>query len=110
MFRGLARFARPATVLRAARMHTSRLLAQEAKTTLLEVLEERKLVQAVTSRALREHLATRDANGKLVTRTVYAGIDPSAVSLHVGNLLPLLALLHCALHGHTALVLVRCRV
>lgn len=37
---------------------------------------------------------------------MYAGVDPSAASLHVGNLLPLLGLLHFALHGHTALALV----
>ncbi|WFD32111.1 tyrosine--tRNA ligase [Malassezia sp. CBS 17886] len=51
-------------------------------------------------------MATHDADGSLVRRTVYSGVDPSAPSLHVGNLLPLMALLHCALHGHTALVLI----
>lgn len=73
--------------------------------TLIDALEERNMVQAATSSAIKTHLATTQ-NGALVPRTVYAGVDPSAASMHVGNLLPLLALLHCALHGHTALVLV----
>jgi tyrosyl-tRNA synthetase len=33
-------------------------------------------------------------------------VDPSAESLHVGNLLPLLALLHFMRHGHNAVVLI----
>ena len=72
----------------------------------MDILEERNMVQATTSSALRTHMATTKGS-TLVPRTVYAGVDPSAASMHVGNLLPLLALLHCALHGHTALVLVR---
>lgn len=77
-----------------------------AKETFLDTLEKRNMVQATTSSALRSHMAsTKD--GAFVPRTVYAGVDPSAASIHVGNLLPLLALLHCALYGHTALVLVR---
>ena len=75
-------------------------------TSVLDELESRGLVQAITSRALRQHVNTTDASGQLVPRTVYSGVDPSAASLHVGNLLPLLSLLHFALRGHTALVLV----
>ena len=75
---------------------------------LLDELEARGLVQDATSSALRSHVQTTGADGKLVPRTVYSGVDPSAASLHVGNLLPLLSLLHFALRGHTALVLVRC--
>lgn len=37
---------------------------------------------------------------------VYAGVDPSAESLHVGNLLPLMGLLHFWRSGHKALALV----
>ena len=37
---------------------------------------------------------------------VYVGFDPSASSLHVGNLLPLLCLLHFKQAGHHALALV----
>lgn len=39
--------------------------------------------------------------------TIYAGVDPSASSLHVGNLLPLLGLLHFQAHGHQSICLVR---
>lgn len=37
---------------------------------------------------------------------VYSGVDPSADSLHVGNLLPLLTLAHFARFHHTPIVLV----
>lgn len=38
-------------------------------------------------------------------QTVYAGFDPTANSLHVGNLLVVLGLLHCQRHGHTPIAL-----
>jgi len=38
---------------------------------------------------------------------VYVGFDPSASSLHVGNLLPLICMLHFKQAGHHALALVR---
>lgn len=38
--------------------------------------------------------------------TVYCGADPSAISLHVGNLIPLLILLHFYIRGHNVLALV----
>lgn len=38
--------------------------------------------------------------------TVYLGVDPSARSLHVGNLLALIGLLHFRLYGHSAVALV----
>lgn len=72
---------------------------------LLSELEARGLVQETTSSALRAHVDTI-SDGTLVPRTVYSGVDPSARSLHVGNLLPLLGLLHFAQHGHRALVLI----
>jgi tyrosyl-tRNA synthetase len=37
---------------------------------------------------------------------LYAGIDPSAASLHVGNLAVLMTLLHFHLHGHKVIPLV----
>lgn len=53
-------------------------------TTLLEVLTERGLVQEATP-----GLAARLARGPI---TGYAGFDPTADSLHVGNLVPVMAL------------------
>lgn len=48
---------------------------------------------------LDRHLATS-------SRTVYCGFDPTADSLHVGSLLPLLALRRFQLHGHRPIVLI----
>ena len=38
--------------------------------------------------------------------TCYCGFDPTASSLHIGNLLALIALIHCQRKGHTPIVLV----
>ncbi|MBW0471279.1 hypothetical protein O181_010994 [Austropuccinia psidii MF-1] len=63
----------------------------------VQELEDRGSIAQVTSRAIRQHLQD--------SRTVYLGIDPTAKSLHVGNLLPLVALLRFALKGHHTIVL-----
>ncbi|XP_059617567.1 tyrosine--tRNA ligase, mitochondrial [Phlebotomus argentipes] len=39
------------------------------------------------------------------TQTLYAGFDPTAESLHVGNLLVIMGLLHCQRKGHQAIAL-----
>lgn len=39
-------------------------------------------------------------------QTIYAGFDPTADSLHVGNLLVLMGLLHCQRAGHNPIALV----
>ena len=62
-------------------------------------LEARGLLRDVTSRSVHAHLNE-------AKRTVYLGVDPSAPSLHVGNLLPIMALLHLILAGHRAILLV----
>ncbi|GAC95728.1 likely mitochondrial tyrosyl-tRNA synthetase [Pseudozyma hubeiensis SY62] len=68
-------------------------------TNLISELESRNLVSHITSRALLPHLSA-------APRTVYSGVDPSADSLHVGNLLPLLTLVHFARFHHNPIVLV----
>ncbi|KAJ9475199.1 Tyrosine--tRNA ligase, mitochondrial [Pseudozyma hubeiensis] len=68
-------------------------------TDLISELESRNLVSHITSRALLPHLSA-------APRTVYSGVDPSADSLHVGNLLPLLTLVHFARFHHNPIVLV----
>ena len=40
------------------------------------------------------------------SRTVYCGFDPTADSLHVGNLVPLLALRRFQLAGHRPILLI----
>jgi len=67
-------------------------------TSLLEDFQARGLI-ADASEGLAEHLATG-------SRTLYVGFDPTADSLHVGNLLPLLALRRAQLAGHRPIVLV----
>ena len=62
-------------------------------------LEARGLIQDHTDRAA---LAARLAAGPI---TLYAGFDPTASSLHVGNLVPLLTLRRFQDHGHRPLVL-----
>ncbi|KAL1407002.1 tyrosyl-tRNA synthetase [Vanrija albida] len=64
----------------------------------IDELEARGFIQAVTSPNLRTHLESPSC--------VYVGVDPSASSLHVGNLLPLLGLLHFRARGHHALALI----
>jgi len=50
----------------------------------------------------REALTKRLAEGPI---TLYCGFDPTADSLHVGNLVPLLALRRFQLHGHLPIAL-----
>ena len=40
------------------------------------------------------------------SRVVYAGIDPTADSLHVGHILPMMCLVHFQIHGHKIISLV----
>ncbi|TNJ24936.1 tyrosine--tRNA ligase [Aeromonas sobria] len=66
---------------------------------LLDELTERGLVaQNSDPAALASHLAT--------SRTVYCGFDPTAGSLHIGHLVPLLMLRRFQLAGHTPVALV----
>ena len=75
---------------------------QSSSCNVLDTLEERGLLHQVTApNSLRVHL-----NDPQSPRSIYVGVDPSADSLHVGNLLPLLAALHFVRHGHKAVILV----
>lgn len=66
---------------------------------LLDELTQRGLVaQNSDPVALADHLAT--------PRTVYCGFDPTAGSLHIGHLMPLLMLRRFQLAGHTPVALV----
>lgn len=66
---------------------------------LLDELTERGLVaQNSDPAALADHLAT--------PRTIYCGFDPTAGSLHIGHLVPLLMLRRFQLAGHTPVALV----
>ncbi len=66
---------------------------------LIEELNERELIaQASDMQALSQHLETG-------SRTLYCGFDPTADSLHIGNLVPLLTLRRFQLGGHRPILL-----
>lgn len=67
---------------------------------LLQELQNRGLVaQATGGEALESYLAE-------ASRTLYSGFDPTADSLHIGHLVPLLALKRFQLAGHKPIALV----
>ncbi len=68
-------------------------------TKLLEELDQRGLIAQMTGdNQLAEHLAT--------SRTLYCGFDPTADSLHIGSLVPLLTLKRFQMAGHKPIALV----
>ena len=69
------------------------------KSPLLEELRWRGFLDAVTADDLDQYLN----EGR---RTIYVGFDPTADSLHLGSLIPVMGLAHVQRHGHRPLVLV----
>ncbi len=71
-------------------------------TTTIDLLDELRwrglLHQSTDEAELREHLAA----GR---RKIYAGFDPTADSLTIGNLVPIMTLVHVARAGHEPIVL-----
>src|SRR5579885_1093053 len=65
----------------------------------VDELHRRALLEANTRAAPDNYLA----EGR---RTLYVGFDPTADSLHLGSLVPVMALAHAQRHGHRPLVLV----
>ncbi len=65
----------------------------------MEELRWRGFLESVTSEDL-------DAFLNAERRTLYVGFDPTADSLHLGSLIPVMALAHAQRHGHRPLVLV----
>ncbi|MFQ3324923.1 MAG: tyrosyl-tRNA synthetase [Pseudomonadales bacterium] len=67
---------------------------------LLDELSQRELIAQMTAETeLAEHLNT-------ASRTVYCGFDPTADSLHIGSLVPLLAMRRIQQAGHKPVLLV----
>lgn len=77
------------------------LLHKDFQGSLVAQLLNRHLVESLTSDDL--YKLTEAGNGKL---KLYCGADPTAPSLHLGNLLPLMVLLHFVLRGHDVVGLV----
>ena len=71
----------------------------DPKSSLLEELRWRGFLDAVTSDDLDAYLNQE-------RRTIYVGFDPTADSLHLGSLIPVMGLAHVQRHGHRPLVLV----
>jgi tyrosyl-tRNA synthetase len=67
-------------------------------TPLVDVFRARGLLQDATEGA-GEHLSE-------ASRTVYIGFDPTAPSLHLGSLVPIMGLVHAQRAGHTPIALV----
>ncbi len=67
-------------------------------TNLFDVLRERGFIQQVTD---EENLSRILSEQKVAA---YIGFDPTADSLHVGSLLPIMALIHLQRHGHFPIV------
>ncbi|MGD9349839.1 MAG: tyrosine--tRNA ligase, partial [Desulfobacterales bacterium] len=66
----------------------------------LDVLEERGFIEQTThDRELRECLD----QGKV---TCYIGFDPTAASLHIGSLVPIMSLAHMQRQGHRPIALI----
>ena len=71
----------------------------DARQTVVAALQERDLIAQLAGGAdLEEHLQQ--------SRTLYCGFDPTADSLHIGSLVPLLALRRFQLAGHKPIALV----
>lgn len=77
------------------------LFRTEFSGSLVSHLQSRNLVESLTS----EDLFKRTESGQ-PRLSVYCGADPTAKSLHLGNLLPLMVALHFALRGHGVVGLV----
>src|ERR1700722_4700094 len=69
------------------------------KSPFLEELRWRGFLEATTSDDLDAFLCE-------APRTIYVGFDPTADSLHLGNLIPVMGLAHAQRPGHRPLVLV----
>jgi tyrosyl-tRNA synthetase len=67
-------------------------------TDLIAELEWRGFLAQTTCEDIAEYMGER--------RTVYVGFDPTAASLHLGSLIPVMGLAHAQRHGHRPIALV----
>ena len=70
--------------------------------TVLDELRARGLVQQISEPV--DALVQQLREGK--RPRLYCGADPTASSLHLGNLMPLMVLLHCYVRGHDVVALI----
>lgn len=67
--------------------------------TIVDVLEERGFIEQITDTGLREAAAKE-------TLKCYVGFDPTARSLHLGHVIPVMGLAHFQRMGHVPIVLI----
>jgi len=67
--------------------------------TVIDILEERGFVEQITDTGMREAAATQ-------TIKCYVGFDPTARSLHLGHVIPVMGLAHFQRTGHIPIALV----
>jgi tyrosyl-tRNA synthetase len=67
--------------------------------TIIDVLEERGFIEQITDTGLREAAATQSLK-------CYVGFDPTARSLHLGHVIPVMGLAHFQRMGHVPIALV----
>ena len=67
--------------------------------TIVDVLEERGFIEQITDTGLREAAAQE-------TLKCYVGFDPTARSLHLGHVIPVMGLAHFQRMGHIPIVLI----
>jgi tyrosyl-tRNA synthetase len=67
--------------------------------TVIDVLEERGFIEQITDTGLREAAATQSLK-------CYVGFDPTARSLHLGHVIPVMGLAHFQRMGHIPIALV----
>jgi tyrosyl-tRNA synthetase len=72
----------------------------ERMTSAYEILKERGFIEQVTDETLIRKLF---AEGQV---TCYIGFDPTATSLHIGSLVPIMALAHMQVNGNKPIALV----
>lgn len=76
------------------------MLQGEKQMNVLEELKARGFIENTThEKELEDYLNTGNA-------TCYVGFDPTASSLHVGHLIPIMSLAHMQRHGHRPIALV----
>lgn len=67
---------------------------------LIDIFQERGFIEQTTpEKDLRDYLESGDV-------TCYIGFDPTAPSLHVGSLVPIMSLAHMQQHGHRPIALI----
>ena len=74
-------------------------MSDDFSSPVLAELQWRGFIKDISSEALDEALSDDEL-------TLYCGFDPTAKSLHVGNLMGIMALVHFQRHGHEPLALV----